>query len=105
LGAVPKATIIYWLLLLTALALLFSRFDDDSLPPSSSWDKFFLLGDVLFAIAVVLSLFAALSAARIWRRPATSRISQIKFTLVALACVYFSWFAIHWHLITPIHRF
>ncbi len=105
LSALPKASIIYWLLLLTSLAALFSRINDDSLPPSSSWDKFFLLGDGLFVIAVVLSVFAVLAAARVWRRPATSGISQIKFTLVALACVYFSWFAIHWHLITPIHRF
>jgi CubicO group peptidase (beta-lactamase class C family) len=105
LGALPTASIIYWLLLLGSFAALFSRFDDDSLPPSSSWDKVFLVGDGLFAIAVVLSVFAVVSAARVWRRPATSRISQIKFTLVALACMYFSWFAIHWHLITPVHRF
>jgi CubicO group peptidase (beta-lactamase class C family) len=105
LSALPQATVIYWVLLLSSLAVLFSRFEDDSLPPSSSWDKVFLAMDALFVIAVVLSGFAALSAARIWRRRATSRISQIKFTLVALACVYFSWFAIHWNLIAPIHRF
>jgi len=105
LSALPKASIIYWLVLLTSLAALFSRINDDSLPPSSSWDKFFLLGDGLFVIAVVLSVFAVLAAARVWRLPKTSRISQIKFTLVAFACVYLSWFAIHWHLITPIHRF
>jgi CubicO group peptidase (beta-lactamase class C family) len=105
LSALPKAAIIYWVLLLTALAVLFSRFDDDSLPPNSSWDKVFLVADGLFVIALILSVFALLSAARIWLRPATSRISQIKFTLVALACLYFSWFAIHWHGITPVHRF
>jgi hypothetical protein len=105
LSALPKASIIYWVLLLTVLALLFSRFDADSLPPSSSWDKLFLAADALFVVAVILSVFAVLSALRIWHRPATSRISQIKYTLVALACVYFSWFAVHWHLITPIHRF
>lgn len=105
LSALPKLSIIYWLLLLGTLAALFSRFDDDALPPSSSWDKYFLLGDVLCVIAVLLSVFAVVSAVRIWSLPATSRISQIKFTLVGLACAYFSWFAIHWHLITPIHRF
>ena len=104
LSALPKATIIYWLLL-SSLAALFSRFDEDALPPSSSWDKWFLVGDALFVIAIVMSLFTLLSAARIWRRPATGRVGQIKFTLVTIACVYFSWFAIHWHLITPIHRF
>jgi CubicO group peptidase (beta-lactamase class C family) len=105
LSALPKATIIYWLLLLASLAVFFSRFDDDSLPPSSSWDKVFLAGDGLFTIAIVLSALVVASAVRIWRRPSSSKISQIKFTLVALACVYFSWCAIHWHLITPIHRF
>ena len=105
LSALPKATIIYWLLLLSSLAVLFSRFGDDSLPPSSAWDKLFLASDGLFAIAVVLSVLVAALAVRIWRRRAVSRISRIKFTLVALACVYFSWFALHWHLITPIHRF
>ena len=105
LSALPTAAIIYWMLLLTSLAVLFSRYDDNSLPPNSSWDKWFLLGDALFVIAMVLSLFTLLSAVRIWGRPATSRISQVKFTLVALACFYFSLFAAHWHLITPIHRF
>jgi CubicO group peptidase (beta-lactamase class C family) len=105
LSALPKATIIYWLLLLSALAVFFSQFDDDSLPPSSSWDRVFLAGDGLFAIAIVLSAFVVASAVRIWLRPSISRISQVKFTLVALACVYFSWCAIHWHLITPVHRF
>jgi hypothetical protein len=105
LSALPKVTIIYWLLLLTALAVFFSRFDDDSPPPSSSWDTVFLAGDGLFALAIVLSAFVAALAVRIWLRPSISRISQFKFTVVALASVYFSWCAIHWHLITPVHRF
>jgi CubicO group peptidase (beta-lactamase class C family) len=105
LSALPKTSIIYWLVLLCLVAALFSRFDDDALPPTSAWDKYFLLGDVLGVVAVVLSVFAVMAAWRIWSRPATSRISQIKFTLVGLACAYFSWFAIHWHLITPTHRF
>jgi CubicO group peptidase (beta-lactamase class C family) len=105
LGAWTKTAVIYWLVLFVVLAALFSRFGDDTLPPTSAWDKYFLLGDVLFVIAVALSVFAVFSTARIWRRPAISRISQIKFTLVGIACAYASWFAIHWHLITPPHRF
>ena len=105
LSALPIAASVYWLLLLISLATLFSRFNEDSLPPSSSWDTVFLVGDGLSVIALILSAFAVLAAVRIWRRPATSRISQIKYSLVALACVYFSWFAVHWHAITPIHRF
>jgi hypothetical protein len=100
-----KTSVTYWLGVLISLALLFHLFEDDSLPPTSEWDKFFLLGDVLLAIAVLMSVGTAVSAWRIWRRPAVNRISQVKFTLVAFACLYFSWFAIHWHAITPVHRF
>jgi CubicO group peptidase (beta-lactamase class C family) len=100
-----KASLIYWLGVLVSLAVLFHLFEDDSLPPSSEWDKYFLMGDVLLAVAVLMSLGVAVSTARIWRRPAVNRISQIKYTLVAFACLYFSWFAIHWHAITPVHRF
>jgi CubicO group peptidase (beta-lactamase class C family) len=100
-----KASMIYWLVVLVTLAMMFRLFDDDSLPPSSDWDKYFLFGDVLLVIAVLMSLGVAVSSWRIWRRTSINRISQIKFTLVAFACLYFSWFAIHWHAITPVHRF
>ena len=99
-----KAAAIYWLLLLALFGILFARFDDDSLPPSSAWDKYFLMGNLLCVIAIAMSVAAALSALRVWRRAAVSRISQVKFTLVALACLYLSWFALHWHVITPVHR-
>jgi CubicO group peptidase (beta-lactamase class C family) len=100
-----KTSVIYWLGVLVTLAVLFRLFDDDSLPPTSEWDKYFLMGDVLLVIAVLMSLGVAVSTWRIWRRPGVNRISQVKFTLVAFACLYFSWFAIHWHAITPVHRF
>jgi hypothetical protein len=100
-----KTSVIYWLVVLVTLAVLFHLFEDDSLPPTSEWDKYFLLGDVLLVIAVLMSLGVAVATWRIWRRPAVNRLSQIKFSLVAFACLYFSWFAIHWHAITPVHRF
>jgi hypothetical protein len=75
LSALPKTAVIYWLLLMISLAVLFSRFDQDSLPPSSSWDKVLLIGDGLFVLALILSVFAVWSAVRIWSRPATDSIS------------------------------
>jgi len=105
LTALPRASAIYWMVLFGALAAVFAvAIDEDSLPPTSAWDTYFLIGDVLCGIAIGLSVFAVASAARAWRRPSISKISQIKFTLVALACVFLSWFTIHWNLITPIHR-
>ena len=105
LTALARASAIYWMVFFGVLAVVFAvAIDEDSLPPTSAWDIYFLIGDVLCGIAIVLSLFAVVSAARAWRRPSTSKLSQIKFTLVALACVFLSWFTIHWNLITPIHR-
>jgi len=100
-----KASMIYWIALLSALAVMFHLFEDDSLPPTSEWDKYFLMGDMLLVVAVLMSLGVAVSTFRIWRRPAVNPISRIKYTLVAFACLYFSGFAIHWHGITPVHRF
>ena len=72
---------------------------------TSAWDKYFLIGDILFAIAVILSIFTAVAAVRVWRHPSTRRMSQIKFTLVGLACLFLSWFVVHWNVIGPIHRY
>jgi CubicO group peptidase (beta-lactamase class C family) len=105
LTALPRASAIYWMLLFSALAVVFAvAIDEDSLPPTSAWDTYFLIGDMLCGIAIGLSVFAVWSAVRAWRSSSMSKISQIKFTLVAWACVFLSWFTVHWNLFAPIHR-
>jgi hypothetical protein len=42
---------------------------------------------------------------RIWRRVEVRTVSRVKFSLVALACLFLTWYSIHWNLIGPIHRF
>jgi len=96
---------VYWILLMAALAGVFAKIGgDDALPPTSAWDGYILFSDILIAIAIVLSGLTAWSAIRIWTRRATSVFSQLKFTLVGLACLNLSWFVMHWHVITPVHR-
>jgi hypothetical protein len=56
-------------------------------------------------IAIFFSIFALGSGVLIWRRADLRFISQLKFSLVALACVFLSWYSIHWNLLGPIHRF
>jgi hypothetical protein len=103
--ALHRAAAVYWLALLLGLAFVISLVaDSDFLGPTTAWDKYFLIADGLFAIAVVLSLFTVVLAVRVWRRPSTSRMSQIKFTLVGLACLFLSWFVVHWNVIGPVHR-
>jgi CubicO group peptidase (beta-lactamase class C family) len=105
LSALQKGAAVYWVVLLLGLAIVYAVVgNDDAILPTTAWDKYFLIADILFTIAVVLSIFTVISAARVWRRPLTPRMSQIKFTLVGLAGLFLSWFVVHWNLIGPIHR-
>jgi len=106
LGVLHTAAAVYWIVLLVGLGFVINLVaDNDFLGPTTAWDNYFLIGDILFGIAVVLSIFTVISAIRVWRRPATRRVSQIKFTLVGLACLFLSWFVVHWNVIGPIHRY
>jgi hypothetical protein len=78
---------------------------DEVMPPSHAIDKYFVLMNVFTAIAVFASIFAVISGIRIWSRPGLRFISRLKFSLVALACLFLTWFSIHWNLIGPAHRF
>ncbi|MGO9947887.1 MAG: serine hydrolase [Steroidobacteraceae bacterium] len=106
LSALQRGTAVYWVFLLVGLGIVVAVVaTDDTLQLTSAWDKYFLIGDILFAVAVVLSIFTVVSAIRVWRRPSTRRVSQIKFTLVGLACLFLSWFVVHWNVMGPIHRY
>ena len=106
LTAWARASAIYWMLVfgMFAVVLAIAVGDKDALPPTSAWDTYFLIGDTLCAIGIGLSAFAVVSAARAWRNSSMSKISQSKFTLVASACIFLTWFTVHWKLIAPIHR-
>jgi uncharacterized membrane protein len=54
------------------------------------------------ALAILLSVLALFSGIRIWRQADLRAITKVKYSLVAVACVLLSWFAIHWHLIGPV---
>jgi CubicO group peptidase (beta-lactamase class C family) len=105
LSALQRSAAVWWVVLLVGSAIVLAVVgNDDAIPPTTAWDKYFLIADILFAIAVVLSIFTVVPAVTVWRRPSTPRMSQIKFTLVALACLSLSWFVLHWNVIGPIHR-
>jgi len=100
----PRMAAIIWVLFLGALAVFVIVKGDDIMPPTPSWFKWFALINWVTALALLLSLFAAVSAIRIWRRENLRWITKVKFSLVGLACVILSWVAFHWHLIGPSHR-
>ena len=92
-----------WTLLLLAVVGYVLGSPDDAIPPTTAWDKYFVLLDLAVAAAMIFSVYAIVSAVRAWL--GTLRLTtKIKYTLVALACLILSWFSISYHLIGQVSR-
>jgi len=92
-----------WVVLLVAIGIcLVVLGGEDTMPPTTAWDKYFVLLNFLTAVAIVLSLGPVVSAIRIWRHTTLRKITVVKYSLVGVACVVLCWFAVHWHVLGPI---
>jgi hypothetical protein len=95
----PRLACFAWTVLGIITGVLLSSLDSDNTLPTRAFDKYFVLLNLLSAIAIVFSIFAIGSGVFIWRRPGIRSITRVKFSLVAAACLFLSWFAIHWNII------
>jgi len=93
-----------WVLLLGGIFTLVASAADDLPPPTAAWDKYLYVINAIAAVGLILSLFTALSALRIWFRTGIRRISQVKFSVVAVAALLLSWLALHWNILGPVTR-
>jgi len=93
-----------WLALLGAIFAFIASTGDDLAPPTEAWDKYLYIVNAVTVIAILFSLFAVFSGLRVWFRSGLRRITQIKFSLVALACLALTWLAIHWNVLGPATR-
>ena len=93
-----------WILILSVIFVIFVVIGDDLTPPTHAWDKYFYLTNFVTAIAIFFSVLAILSGILVWPRNDLRNITKVKFSLVAFACLYLSWFAIHWNIIGPATR-
>ena len=94
-----------WMVLTIGIGVLMSRLENETMLPTHALDKYFVMMNIVTGIAILLSLFAIFAGLRVWRRSDIRFISKLKFSLVAAACVFLTWFSVHWHLIGPAHRF
>ena len=103
LGAKLSATA--WIILTIGTAVLMSRLENATMLPTHAIDKYFVMMNLVTGVAILLSIFAVYAGLRIWRLSNIRFISKLKVSLVAAACVFLTWFSVHWHLIGPAHRF
>ena len=101
----PQLSALAWIILTVGTGILMSRLANETMLPTHDVDKYFVMMNLLAGIAVFLSLFAVISGLLVWRRSELRFISKLKFSLVAAACVFLTWFSVHWHMIGPAHRF
>ncbi|MGB8456882.1 MAG: serine hydrolase domain-containing protein, partial [Candidatus Acidiferrum sp.] len=94
-----------WIIVGIWLAALAANLQDADLPAFSVIQRYFWLINWFSVLAVFFSIFALVAGIRIWSRADVRTISRVKFSLVAAACLFLTWYSIHWNLIGPIHRF
>jgi CubicO group peptidase (beta-lactamase class C family) len=101
----PRVASFFWILVLVWIALLSVHLQNEALPSFPTLVRYFWLINWFSIAAVFFSIFALVAGIRIWRRTDVRVISRVKFSLVAAACVFLTWYSIHWSLIGPVHRF
>jgi hypothetical protein len=94
-----------WIIVTVWLVALSVNLQNEALPAFPVIVRYFWLINWFSVLAVFFSIFAVVAGIRIWRRGEVRAISRVKFSLLAAACLFLTWYSIHWNLIGPIHRF
>jgi CubicO group peptidase (beta-lactamase class C family) len=101
----PRLACFAWLIVGGIVGAIAAHFSSDTaLAPTSAFDKALVILNIFAVIATLLSVSAVYSGLAIWFREIRI-ISQVKFSLVALSCLFLTFFALHWHILGPAHRY
>ena len=94
-----------WLLVAGVTFGISKYLDSDSvIGPTPAFDKYFVVQNIVTVVAMFFSLWAVFSAVAAWMRDLRV-ITKIKFSLVAIACMYLVFFAMHYNILGPAHRY
>ncbi len=104
LTAGPRLAAFAWMAVAALVAIWQFTSRDAPFPFNPALFKWLALMNWTVGLAMLLSIFAIVAGIRIWRRPETRWITKVKFSLVALACAFGCWLAVHWRLIAPASR-
>jgi CubicO group peptidase (beta-lactamase class C family) len=101
----PRVAAFAWILVFVFLVALLGTLQNQDLPAFATIQRYFWLITWFSGLAIFFSIFAVVAGVRIWQRADVRSISRVKFSLVAAACIFLTWYSIHWNLLGPIHRF
>lgn len=101
----PRLAAFSWIVVAIWLGALAANLQRSDLPSFPTIVRYFWLINWFSVLAALFSIFALFAGIRVWLRTEVRTISRIKFSLVAAACVFLTWYSIHWNLIGPVHRF
>jgi len=94
-----------WLLVAGIAFGISKYFEGDSvISPTPAFDKYFVLLNVVTIVAMFFSIWAIFSALAAWLRD-LRLITKVKFSMVAIACIYLVFYAIHYNVLGPAHRY
>ena len=97
-----KVAALAWIIPLFILFIVLAHQGNNLMPPTPAPDKNWARMNVIVVIDLLLSLFPIFSGLRAWTRTGLRPITRVKFTLVALSFLFFSYVALHYHLIGPV---
>ncbi|HWZ13034.1 MAG TPA: serine hydrolase domain-containing protein, partial [Acidobacteriaceae bacterium] len=90
-----------WIPAVPMLLALFLHIAHEPLPEFEHVPFYFLLQNILVAVAIVLSIPGIVFAIRVALRAETPLRTKLKHTAVGVSYVFLIWFSLHWHLIGP----
>lgn len=96
---VTRATAILAIGLLLGFVLFFSLALEGTIKLNPSIDPFLRLFQ-LIGLLILLGTAATVVAAGLSWLKGTNRLGQLKYTALALACIGYSWFILHWNILT-----
>jgi len=100
----PRIAAILWVLFLGSLGGFFAVKGDNLMPPTPEWFPWLVAMNWVTGVCLAFSFIALIEMVRIWNDLELRRITKVKFTFVAAACLLLSVYAVFYNLIGPAHR-
>ncbi len=101
---IPRLAVSVWISIVGCVAGYIIASANSISTPTPAWYTWFVVINWITALAILLSIFAALKAVSVAMKDGLRWITKVKFALVGLSCLAMSWIAVHWNVIGPAHR-